>query len=495
MEKARASRSILAATSACRQRLTECIAMPALMADEWPRKRLADFNLWASDSGAMAKQRASLDRRLADKHTVREVTLNLLNLLENLLIRCKSKALETLVKRDEETDLLELFEDIEDIMAQLVRISAAIRGAGMRARFDRADDSFNPERHTELQRHLEFLVQVSSLGESQKERGNLDLVSPRNTTAVAQRLISANLIRRHRYLYARRRWTKQAPESETVTTLPVVLEESIPSGQVQTPATVPAPFSKADVRETKPQLAAPSVITSTVPTVIQGPIQIPHGRQSSMTAPSSTSSKAVYPKPPKFGKDALFFRCPCCFQTLPVTSAKRSRWRKHLSQDIQPYTCILDDCSKPLQLYLTRKEWTQHMREEHEASKYWLCSACLEPTRFDVEGHFDHHLRTQHGDDVHEDQIPTFISMSTHTSPPSLLSCPLCPPQADGEEVDPDALLDHAAEHIHSFSLQSLPWPIMEDGEREYLQLGPDGHLDDIEFFDTASGPDSADGS
>ena len=138
------------------------------------------------------------------------------------------------------------------------------------------------------------------------------------------------------------------------------------------------------------------------------------------------------------------------------------------------------------------------MQQEHEVSKYWLCSACLEPTRFDLESHFDAHLRTRHGDVVHEDQIPTFVSMSTYTSPPSFLSCPLCPPQLDDEEVDPDALLDHAAEHIHSFSLQSLPWPVPEEGERGYLGLRPDDDdfLDDGDFiFDVSSGPDSADHS
>lgn len=131
------------------------------------------------------------------------------------------------------------------------------------------------------------------------------------------------------------------------------------------------------------------------------------------------------------------------------------------------------------------------MREEHEVSKYWLCSACLEPTRFEIKSHFDTHLRTQHGDVVHEDQIPTFVVMSTYTSPPSLLSCPLCPPQPDDEEIDPGGILDHAAEHIHAFSLQSLPWPVLEKGEQEYLGLSPHDVLDDADYFDVASGPDS----
>lgn len=135
------------------------------------------------------------------------------------------------------------------------------------------------------------------------------------------------------------------------------------------------------------------------------------------------------------------------------------------------------------------------MREEHEVSKYWLCSACLEPVRFGLESHFYTHLQTQHREVVPEDQIPTLVSMSTYSTPPSLLSCPLCPSQPDDEEDDPSALLDHAAEHIHAFSLQSLPWPILEEGERQYLGLPGDNLSDDVEFFDVASGPDSADHS
>ncbi|KAK3299685.1 uncharacterized protein B0H64DRAFT_389280 [Chaetomium fimeti] len=390
-----------------------------------------------------------------------------------------------------------MLENVQDIMAQLVKISVAIRGAGLRARFERADDSFSPERHVQLKSHLEFLVLAASLEQDQKQRGNIHLVLSRNITDIAQRLIVANLLRRHRYLYARRRWTKQAAEHETVAEPRRASEHKTPSSQAQTPlASRPALVSGDEVDEPNMQLSAPSVITSTVPTAIQGPIQLPHeGRQLSATAPSSTSSKTVYPKPPKISEGAMFFRCPCCFQTLPVTFAKRSRWRKHLGEDIHPYTCILNECPKPLQLYLTRKEWAQHMREDHEVSKYWLCSACLEPTRFDLESHFDTHLRTQHGDVVEENQIPIFVSMSTYTSPPSLLTCPLCPPRPDDEEVEPDAILEHAAEHVHSFSLQSLPWPIPEEGEREYLGACPDDFLDGVNYFDIASDPASADDS
>ncbi|KAM7210129.1 hypothetical protein V8F06_014485 [Rhypophila decipiens] len=501
MENPPTHRSIYEATLSCRQRLRQCIDVPALMVDEWPQKRLADFNLWASDSGALAKQTASLDQRLAEKRTVRQVILNLLSLLESLLGRIQNLGQD----EDDRTSLQETIKDVEDIMDQLVSISVAIRRAAQPARLDRADDSFNPQRHQELRRHLEIVMLAASLSADQKVGGNADFdLSPEKTwtcSAVSQRLIWANLLRRHRYLYARRRWMKQTAEREPVSWPTSNQERSLPTPRERPHEPLPsANVSRHEENEPGPELptpaiAAPSIITSTVPTAIQGPIQIPQGSQLSMTAPSSTSSKVVYPKPPRTREGAMFFRCPCCFQTLPISSIKPYRWRKHLSEDIYPYTCILDDCPKPQQLYLTRKEWKRHMQEEHETAKYWLCTACLEPARFDLESYFDGHLRTQHGAVISEDQIPIFIAMSTYTAPPSLVSCPLCPPPPPDEEADAEAVLDHAAEHVHSFSLRSLPWPIPEEGELDYLGLGPNDCLDDADFFDVASGVDSADRS
>ena len=90
MEGPPAQRSIFQAASDCQRRLKECLEVPILALNEWPRKRLADFNLWASDSGALAKQHASLDEKLVSKNTVRDVIVNLLGLLENLLVRYQS---------------------------------------------------------------------------------------------------------------------------------------------------------------------------------------------------------------------------------------------------------------------------------------------------------------------------------------------------------------------------------------------------------------------
>ncbi len=59
------------------------------MVDEWARKRLGDFNLWASGSAALAKEHASLDAKLSTTITTRRVFINLLCLLEALVVECQ----------------------------------------------------------------------------------------------------------------------------------------------------------------------------------------------------------------------------------------------------------------------------------------------------------------------------------------------------------------------------------------------------------------------
>lgn len=83
------SRVIFEATAVCLQSFTECLAVEALMTDEWAENRLADFNLWVSGIGASARGRASLDSRMAPKPEDREVIANLLRLLAGVVDECK----------------------------------------------------------------------------------------------------------------------------------------------------------------------------------------------------------------------------------------------------------------------------------------------------------------------------------------------------------------------------------------------------------------------
>ena len=83
------SRVIFEATAVCFQSFRDCLAVEALMTDEWAENRLADFNLWVSGIGASARSRASLDSRMALKPEARDVIANLLRLLAGVVDECK----------------------------------------------------------------------------------------------------------------------------------------------------------------------------------------------------------------------------------------------------------------------------------------------------------------------------------------------------------------------------------------------------------------------
>lgn len=57
------------------------------------------------------------------------------------------------------------------------------------------------------------------------------------------------------------------------------------------------------------------------------------------------------------------------------------------------------------------------MSEEHNQWQYWLCSACVEPKRFDIEQLYVAHLQEEHANDISTDQIEAVVSMSACNAP------------------------------------------------------------------------------
>lgn len=126
-------------------------------------------------------------------------------------------------------------------------------------------------------------------------------------------------------------------------------------------------------------------------------------------------------------------------------------------------------------------------------SQYWLCFACSEVAKFDEESDFIAHLELEHHKDISADQIPYLLSACLCTTPLTLSSCPLCPiTTSDG--TDPEAVLSHVAEHIHSFALYSLPWQIPGEREKEYLGR-ESREIDEQDYFAVSSGAATQDHS
>lgn len=323
------TRSISDLSQSCRQRLEACVALPALAAHKDSfRVRLADFNLWTSGSGALAKKRLSLDTRLADEPNAHAVILNLLSLMVTLLAKCQLQQ-----QQDGPTPSPECHDTLDRIrrlITYLVRISIAIRRSGAQARLEQADGEFREHRHGELKRFLAFVVAANALGTRYKE-------ADVENDPIINRLIRANLRRRHRFLYYRRRAIKQLASTIDMSARVKSVAWAFGSIQRNNPketkgsahGSMPAVVDTISKPETqRPPATPPSfVASSSALTPLREPVGLPEGSQASSIAATATISKVVYPRAPRVPEGQDTFTCPCCWQPLHIGSSKGSHWK------------------------------------------------------------------------------------------------------------------------------------------------------------------------
>ncbi|KAI9042927.1 BAG family molecular chaperone regulator [Aspergillus affinis] len=479
--------SITETAQQCIQGLEECLAIPALMENEWAENRLADMNLWISGTGACARGKASLDSRLASKPEARDVITNLLRLLATVIDECKTRcqepgldsiqespqSLEETSGRafspwsddsssDDESDdgdeakfpskipLQESMYNVESMEDQLARIAVAIRRSGRRSRLQKADQRFDPTEHEELEGYLIAML-LTQLKRMDKTRDASAL------NEVQLRLVRCNLKRRNRFLYAQRhskgldggigrRSDKNAAVNRDGS---VIQDDIIDHGEIKN-------LPKLDHQNPNS-----TVITGTSASALSDSFMMPLTAPAAPAASSIMSSTVIdldYPHPPRFHEDAHLFRCPCCCEAIPVAVADKNKWRKHVADDLSPYTCILTGCNQPDVLFNTKEAWKQHLLKDHGSMTYWICFACGNGARYYSKEHFIQHTRSSHASSIPSDQIPSLVDICKKSTPRQISHCPLCDWPDEGVEVEKDALLNHIAKEIHSFSLRALPW-------------------------------------
>ena len=184
-----------------------------------------------------------------------------------------------------------------------------------------------------------------------------------------------------------------------------------------------------------------------------------------------------------------------CFYTLLTSNGydelKTDAPRKHLAEDLCPYTCPFSDCPAASILYITREAWKDHINKRHSSSQYWECLACMgveNPDTFSSIEAFTLHTKTRHRDTIAESRIPTLQELCCKTVPPTILACPLCFSAQQGPDfVDSATLLEHIGDCIHEFSLKALPWAESIDGE-EFARI-PSIDTRVSKWFDTIEWP------
>jgi len=123
--------------------------------------------------------------------------------------------------------------------------------------------------------------------------------------------------------------------------------------------------------------------------------------------------------------------------------------RKHILQDLQPYSCTYLNCSSADRLYGSRREWLEHEESQHR--KIWICRFHPSLT-FPNQQVFEHHLRQQDRGHVTEAQIKDFASIAQSFAEDTRQTCPICLEETTSIPLFP-AHLAHHLERIATFSL------------------------------------------
>lgn len=247
---------------------------------------------------------------------------------------------QTSARSEAALDLELAVQDVDSVLEQLASLAVAIRRSGSTTRMQKADRTFDPSKHPELQRHLTLFIAFQSPSQIEQLRVARRSQSPTSGPAfhldtVQERLITANLRRRHRFLYAQRHASKlerhtQEYESSLRNATKLHANQVAEASELEAEDNVTSKTTQTGIEfPTIPK----GVLTNTTASEVVTPIRYSIPRrtapsQQARTEISTTASKLVYPTGPEIKPSASTFQCPCCCMPLLSDVAIQSnKWR------------------------------------------------------------------------------------------------------------------------------------------------------------------------
>ncbi|KID84817.1 transcription factor Zn, C2H2 [Metarhizium guizhouense ARSEF 977] len=442
--------TIRSVTQECRLRLQECVIRhaggggkgesinaPNLARSHWAENRLSDFNLWDAGVGASAAAPNSLDLRLRKDASAKKVVISSLSTLATwaTLYRDVADGLEPQARgageEDDQTITLEEARlSIEQQLGILVNLGVAIRQSGAISRLGNADGTFQKHKHkySSLIQHLTFILQLPNLA--------------RAKVPVGDGGAAAEMI--------------QVPIASDEQRRPLRFEQ-----QVLIDANARRRHRFEFARERR------------------GELKIAVDPQDSAPASSMHVTR---------------FTTRLAFAGGSVSVGAGSNWRdsisyhdgqgKHVSEDLEPYTCYLPGCPQDNRFFNTFKAWKTHVFSDHQVCRGWTCHFCQEPRNFAQESAFSAHVRAFHRDAVSEEYLGDLSTTCQIIDEPTLDMCPVCSmhdaawtmKSAEYTQFEPgtDSFLDHIGKCMHDFALRALPSPEL-DGSVEESSAAPTG--------------------
>lgn len=249
----------------------------------------------------------------------------------------------------------ELSRQITGVIDQLNRLSTAIRRSGSVMRYEKADLSLAISGHLDFISSLHFYLarevlshnphgmsllrsksfsgprqSLKSISVEEALRFRQDLIG-HTLRSVQDRLITANVKRRNRILYARRRAEKMVEslgmQSETSPSVKVSIPLALNRGPQIQQAILPQPnFGPEERRAQTKAPGAPG--TATTATGVGSQLNASHLRSSVASGKlTRTGAATEFPRTPWRDRGTSIFQCPYCYDTMDRKYSERARWR------------------------------------------------------------------------------------------------------------------------------------------------------------------------
>ncbi|CAI7601643.1 unnamed protein product [Penicillium glandicola] len=504
----------------------DCVAHPASKEHDWIRSSQGDFNLWHTGMKATYSDKSSLDHRLRGRPDVRKDICDLLRgsskppddymdssdkeQTEEQFrvnsdspvswegISIESDGSEIISEYSHDPLMSECLSCIQGFLSQLVRISLAIRKSGNKHRFRQVDAELDKRleegAYSELRRFFTTVI-LKGFEDDEAKTLTTKLKITRSSDAtrlnkIQERLIYTNLVRRQRIDHM-----IELRASENFHDAPIEIPERVNSNfqnlttqvidnkkisEKLSPDVAPRASSITAPQE-RPKTEAAFTATDIGSKLDIKPI-ISRNPSSTITRITRKGVSQAYPRCPDLDVDGSL-RCPYCNDALPSSYSQDERkeiWKKHVSQDLVPYTCMADDCDTPNEMYLTSADLSNHMFEKHSVMR-WRCDFCSFdvaegvmsadelPVIFDNAGDWVSHIAGKHVDNVLPNEY-TILSEANKLPMLEPMPCPLCEHGPDGMVTEID---DHILDHLHEFSLMALPESVGHQDHEQKSQISP----------------------
>ncbi|KAK5659986.1 hypothetical protein OQA88_13452 [Cercophora sp. LCS_1] len=189
------------------------------------------------------------------------------------------------------------------------------------------------------------------------------------------------------------------------------------------------------------------------------------------------------PDIPPQGRDGTR-TCMICKKPLDSSVNTRTAWKRHVYQDLEPYTCTAVNCPMSgMDTFDNRRAWAEHEFYEHLAEKAWMCGACS--ARMSTKESCLQHIERNHPDYSYiEGQMAAKTCANAGWRMKPATHCPLCG-FSIGQSLETYA--KHVGRHLEQIALISLRIhnfdEALEEGAGLLSAEGSESGIDENESF------------